>query len=845
MKISSKMWVAAALAGLGSANPAQADVQRLQFQNGGRVLTFEILSDRLLHFDYSPVAQAPKPSAPIPTTPFVNQRDFQGPDHFQSASSAASPNFRTGNFLVQVDPSTLCFSLDDTISQKPLTRVCPTNQGLALDQSQMQNVYGLGEQFQTAGQANGDWIGKTRVPGNKYGNSLPPFNGGYTGNAQFPVMYAIGPNSLGYGFYWDTVYPLRWDFTSSPWKIDQTLAGTDVSTRGYFFLGESLPALRMGFMDLVGHPLVPPKKAFGLWVSEYGYRNWDEVRDKLTTLRRNQFPVDGFVLDVYWYGGFVQSSPTTEIGTIDWDTKNFPDPKNTVADFENHSGVGFMLSEQSYIGQNLANFTSMANRGFLARNGCASCDPAINTNWWGQGGMIDWTNPAAGMAWHNEHRKKLTDIGITFHWTDLGEPEMYNENDYYSGLLGVGHVHADVHNAYNFLWHKSIFDGYESNHEPLRHFILSRSGAPGLQRFGSAMWSGDIGSNLDSLAAHLDAQMHLSMSGIDYFGADVGGFHREALKGDINEVYTKWLASAALFDVPIRPHTDNGSQQFNTAPDRVGDLQSNLFNIRQRYELAPYYYTLAHRAFLFGEPVVPPLVYYFQNDPQARSIAEEKMIGHDLLAATSTALGENNRGVYLPQGDWVNYHTLKWYHSTGQWFADFPLYPGGVFQLPLFARGGAIIPKAQVDDQTMNILGKRMDGTVNTDLIVRVFGSAQATEYHLLEDDGVSEGYRQGEVAETPVHQVLTDQAEIVTIQPTLGTYVSAPSNRRFRVELVLENQSINQVFFNGRNLGYFDNSQDFDDADEGWMVDDQGVVQVKSDLEDVASEKTFEFDFD
>ena len=87
--------------------------------------------------------------------------------------------------------------------------------------------------------------------------------------------------------------------------------------------------------------------------------------------------------------------------------------------------------------------------------------------------------------------------------------------------------------------------------------------------------------------------MHMSFSGIDYFGADVGGFHREALDGDLNELYQQWLADAAAFDVPVRPHTFNLARNNETAPDRVGDFKSNLANIRRRYELGPYYYSLA------------------------------------------------------------------------------------------------------------------------------------------------------------------------------------------------------------------------------------------------------------
>ena len=121
------------------------------------------------------------------------------------------------------------------------------------------------------------------------------------------------------------------------------------------------------------------------------------------------------------------------------------------------------------------------------------------------------------------------------------------------------------------------------------------------------MWSGDIGSNLSSLATQLDVQMHMAFSGIDYFGADVGGYWRSALDGDLNEMYTVWFANAALLDVPLRPHTQNLCNCNETAPDRIGDVASNRENLRLRYRLIPYLYSLAHRAHRYGDALVPPL----------------------------------------------------------------------------------------------------------------------------------------------------------------------------------------------------------------------------------------------
>ena len=86
--------------------------------------------------------------------------------------------------------------------------------------------------------------------------------------------------------------------------------------------------------------------------------------------------------------------------------------------------------------------------------------------------------------------------------------------------------------------------------------------------------------------------MHMSLSGMDYYGADIGGFHRN-LDGDLNEMYTRWFAYGMLFDVPFLPHVENLFNCKETAPDRIGDRNGNLANARLRYEFLPQLYSLA------------------------------------------------------------------------------------------------------------------------------------------------------------------------------------------------------------------------------------------------------------
>src|SRR5262249_27876190 len=149
--------------------------------------------------------------------------------------------------------------------------------------------------------------------------------------------------------------------------------------------------------------------------------------------------------------------------------------------------------------------------------------------------------------------------------------------------------------------------------------------------------------------------------------ADVGGYWRSARDGDVNDLYTIWLANAAVLDVPLRPHTQNLCNCNETAPDRIGDVASNLANVRLRYRLIPYLYPLAHRAHPRGDALMPPLPLAYPDDPNVRRMADERLLGRDLLAATVTTYGQASRDVYLPAGSWIDFHTNACMRSAGEW----------------------------------------------------------------------------------------------------------------------------------------------------------------------------------
>jgi alpha-glucosidase len=755
------------------------------FTHGGVRLRVEAVREDLVHFELA--AASTPASAPIAVSPMI--ADAGAPIAWTRHDATT---FETRELRVEVDPDTLCVKVTDTQRNFLLHRLCPreTARDVTITRGTTQNVYGLGEQFLVPGTPDGDWLGRKRTPGNEHGNAMVKFDGGphgtgSNGNAQFPILYALGPARQAYAMFVDDASPETWDFTGDPW----TLHTASDALRWYVMAGPDLADLRRDYMRLVGHAPVPPKQAFGLWISEYGFDTWHELEDKLRTLRAHHFPVDGFVMDLQWFGNVSPRSETSRMGTLGWDREHFPEPEAKLKELHEREGIALVLIEESYVSRGLHEHAELAAHGYLARD-CEHCPPTFISNnpWWGVGGMIDWSNPAAADYWHDTKRQPLVDMGVLGHWCDLGEPEMYSEKSWYA--YGA-HRDVDVHDLFSWFWVESIARGYARHHVERRPFMMARSGAPGIQRFGGSMWSGDIGSNLTTLATHLNAQMNMSLSGIDYFGADIGGFIREAARGDLGDTYTQWFADGMAIDVPGRVHTWNTENNRETAPDRVGHLASNLASARRRYELVPYVYSLAHRAWLAGDPVFPPLVWAFPEDPQARTLGGEKLIGSDVLVTMTATDGARTVDVYLPRG-------TSWYELDGnrelpggQRLTSVALYDAaGVLHLPMFARAGAIVPMAFVDDATFNTLGKRGDGTHHDELRVVVFpgDDNHATSFTLYEDDGETLAYQRGDVRTTEITQVTDPAARAVTVKiaPARGSYAGAPARRDAIVEVVL-----------------------------------------------------------
>lgn len=206
----------------------------------------------------------------------------------------------------------------------------------------------------------------------------------------------------------------------------------------YYFIygGGTVAGVTEEYSRLTGRQDLPPFWALGYITSKYGYKSQQETVGVIDTLKREGFPVDGVVLDLYWFG------KETDMGKLAWDTVSWPDHRGMLAGLKAR-GVNTVLISEPYINKKGAidNYNLLAEGGMLTRDKDGNVHDV--TTWVGDAGMFDVANPAT-RRWLRERYRALTDEGVGGWWGDLGEPEVHPETIVHSN----GMTAREYHNVY-------------------------------------------------------------------------------------------------------------------------------------------------------------------------------------------------------------------------------------------------------------------------------------------------------------------------------------------------------------------------------------------------------------
>jgi alpha-glucosidase/alpha-D-xyloside xylohydrolase len=77
-----------------------------------------------------------------------------------------------------------------------------------------------------------------------------------------------------------------------------------------------------------------------------------------------------------------------------------------------------------------------------------------------------------------------------------------------------------------------------------RPFALHRNGYAGMQRYGAFLWSGDVYSTWETLRTHVPIAINTGLSGIPFWGTDIGGFVPTAEY--TGELHVRWFQFGAF-----------------------------------------------------------------------------------------------------------------------------------------------------------------------------------------------------------------------------------------------------------------------------------------------------------
>jgi alpha-D-xyloside xylohydrolase len=403
----------------------------------------------------------------------------------------------------------------------------------------------------------------------------------------------------------------------------------------------------------------------------------------------------------------------TRQGEWRFDPAEWPDPAAMVAELD-RLGVKLMVSIWPTVNPASENYAEMADAGFLIAN---ERGMEAHLPFWDKGSSgetmlsyYDATNPRAREYIWSKVRDGYFKYGVRAWWLDACEPELrppHHDNLRYH--LGPG---LEVGTIYPLLHANAFAEGMAGEGED-ETVLLCRSAWAGSQRYGVAVWSGDIDSTFDDLRRQIPAGLNIGLSGIPWWTTDIGGFKGgDITSPSFRELIVRWFQFGVFsplcrlhgFRQPaVRAEADHadlpsGADQTG-APNELWSFGHEAYQILQRWlrlreHLRPYIMTAMRVAHADGIPPMRPLFLGFPDDGPCWEIADEFLLGDDLLVAPVVTEGARQRQVYLPAGaDWRDAWTGQ-PHAGGQWLtAAAPLEA-----IPVFAReGGSIEPFGALD----------------------------------------------------------------------------------------------------------------------------------------------------
>jgi alpha-glucosidase (family GH31 glycosyl hydrolase) len=316
--------------------------------------------------------------------------------------------------------------------------------------------------------------------------------GGYklaTHGGRVPIPWIIGTS--GWAMFFHQPYG-TFDFTGSESNF-LPVASDNASPLDLFFIGAREPATIMAeYARITGKPEMPTLWSFGYQQSHRTLASREEMLSEAKTFREKKLPCDALI---YLGTGFCPSGWNTENGSFAWNSKVFPDPRKMIEQLHQDN---FHVVLHSVI---------LTNK--LHGSARDACD------------LANFDEEQASCYW-DAHRRNFA-MGVDGWWPDEGDP-------------------MDI--ASRLVRNRMYWEGPQIDRPNERPYALHRNGYAGMQRYAAFLWSGDVYSTWETLKTHLPIAINTGLSGIPYWGTDIGGF--VPTKEFTAELYLRWFQFGAF-----------------------------------------------------------------------------------------------------------------------------------------------------------------------------------------------------------------------------------------------------------------------------------------------------------
>ncbi len=481
-----------------------------------------------------------------------------------------------------------------------------------------------------------------------------------------PVPFFI--SSKDYGLYLDSAYYSEFHLGSE--FQDLLSIKTNLKNKSFsfkLFSGKPKEILQQ-YIDVTGKPVLPPKWAFGPWMSS---NNWDRdsiVRKQVELTNHYKIPATVLVIEqwsdeaTYYIFNDAEYQIKSGQDYLEYNDFHFPkwgrwpNPKGLFEDLH-ENGLKVILWQipiHKYLNkqhhqQKDEDENYMLKAGYAVKQ--ADGVPfRIPEGWFKESLLIDFSNLEGTKWWFNK-RKYLLDIGVDGFKTDGGEFIFGRDLKFADGKTG-----AEMRNLYPNAYIKAYYDFVTDYHHG-DAMTFSRAGFTGAQNY-PAHWAGDERSTFDAFRHSLIAGLTSGLSGIPFWGWDLAGFN-----GDIPtaELFIRSAQMAAF--CPIMQYHAESKGEFNqdrtpwNIADRTNDIRA-LEGYRQyantRMNLLPYIYDQARKTSDTGIPMMRSLFMEYPNDKACYHIYDQYLFGENLMIAPVIEEGALERKVYFPEGTWID-----------------------------------------------------------------------------------------------------------------------------------------------------------------------------------------------